>query len=188
KSQGFTWAAVQSLHLISGHEFYRLLNEAGESDIRTSIGLPLLYSPMDYKNVLAVLDCLIPSATQDAVVFIGHGTDHSAWATYAALLNMLRESGKSNAYVGVVEHGHISMEEVVSAVSRSGYKNVLLVPLMLVAGVHFMEDMAGDEDSWKTAFEAKNISVSLEQNGLGMNSKIVDIFCQHIHDALDIIP
>jgi len=59
---------------------------------------------------------------------------------------------------------------------------------MLVAGVHFMEDMAGEEDSWKTAFEEKNISVSLDQNGLGMNSSIVEIFCQHIHDALDVIP
>jgi len=113
KSRGFAWAAVQSLHLIPGHEFYRLLNEVKECGIRTSIGLPLLYSPIDYNNVLAVLDYLIPSGKEDAVVFIGHGTDHSAWTTYAALLNMLRESGKSNAYAGVVEHGHISMEEVV---------------------------------------------------------------------------
>ena len=188
KSRGFAWAAVQSMHLMCGHEFYRLVDEAKECEIRTSIGLPLLYSPIDYKKVLAALDYLIPSAKEDAVVFIGHGTDHSAWATYAALLNMLRESGKSNAYVGVVEEGHASMEEVVIAVSRAGYKHVRLVPLMLVAGVHFMEDMAGDEDSWKTAFEAKNISVSLEQNGLGLNSNIIDIFCQHIHDALDVIP
>ncbi|MBL0699309.1 MAG: sirohydrochlorin cobaltochelatase [Desulfosarcina sp.] len=188
KAQGFAWAAVQSLHLMCGHEFYRLVDEAKECDIRTSIGLPLLYSPIDYKKVLAALDYLIPFGKEDAVVFIGHGTDHSAWATYAALLNMLRESGKSNAYVGVVEQGHASMEEVVRAVRRAGYKHVLLVPLMLVAGVHFMEDMAGDEESWKTAFEAKNISVSLEQKGLGLSNSIIEIFRQHIHDALDVIP
>ena len=188
KSRGFAWVAVQSMHLMCGHEFYRLVDEAKECDIRTSIGLPLLYSPIDYKKVLSVINYLIPSGKEDAVVFIGHGTDHPAWATYAALLNMLRESGKSNAYVGVVEEGHASMEEVVRAVSLAGYKHVRLVPLMLVAGVHFMEDIAGDEDSWKTAFEAKNISVSLEQNGLGLSSSIIEIFCQHIHDALDIIP
>ncbi len=176
------------MHLMCGHEFYRLVDEAKECDIRTSTGLPLLYSPIDYKKVLAALDYLIPFGKKDAVVFIGHGTDHSAWATYAALLNMLRESGKSNAYVGVVEQGHTSMEEVVRAVSRAGYKHVLLVPLMLVAGVHFIEDMPGNEESWKTAFEAKNIFVSLEQNGLGLSNSIIKIFRQHIHDALDVIP
>lgn len=188
KDQGFAWAVVQSLHLMCGHEFYRLKDEVQECDIRTSIGLPLLYSPIDYKKVLTTLNSLICSNKEKAVVFIGHGTDHPAWTTYAAFLNMLRESGKANAYVGVVEEGHASMEQVAGDVSKAGYKHVLLVPMMLVAGVHFMEDMAGDEDSWKTAFESINISVALEQKGLGLNSSIIDIYCSHIYNAIDAIP
>ena len=65
---------------------------------------------------------------------------------------------------------------------------MLLIPLMLVAGVHFIEDMYGNEDSWKTAFEARDIDVSAEQKGLGMNPGIIEMFCSHIQDALDVIP
>ncbi len=185
---GYGWAVVQSLHLMCGHEFYRLVDEAGECDIRTSIGLPLLHSPPDYKKLLANLDYLIPSGRDEAAVFIGHGTDHPAWTAYASLFNMLRESGRFNTYVGVVEHGHTSMEKIINEVTLAGYKHVLLIPLMLVAGVHFIEDMYGNEDSWKTAFESRDITVSAEQKGLGMNPGIIEMFCSHIQDALDVIP
>jgi sirohydrochlorin cobaltochelatase len=60
--------------------------------------------------------------------------------------------------------------------------------LMLVAGVHFAQDLAGGDDSWKAAFMAANIQVELEEKGLGLNPQIVEIFCRHIEAALDVIP
>jgi len=59
---------------------------------------------------------------------------------------------------------------------------------MIVAGTHMKEDIAGSEDSWKEAFERENIQVILEEKGLGFNPCIINIFCRHIQNALDVIP
>lgn len=65
---------------------------------------------------------------------------------------------------------------------------IILIPFMLVAGTHFEEDLAGDDDSWKTAFEEKQISVSVETKGLGFHQTNIEIFGKRIKDALDVIP
>jgi sirohydrochlorin cobaltochelatase len=100
---------------------------------------------------------------------------------------MFRERFGSKTFMGVVE-GYPSRKKIVTDVEKSGFRKVRLVPFMLVAGTHFKEDLAGGEDSWKTAFEEKGILVSIETKGLGYNQGIVDIFCKHIQDALDVIP
>ena len=63
-----------------------------------------------------------------------------------------------------------------------------LIPFMLVAGTHFREDLSDNDGPWKTAFEEKGISVSVEINGIGYYNEIIDIFRKHVEDALDIIP
>jgi sirohydrochlorin cobaltochelatase len=80
------------------------------------------------------------------------------------------------------------MAATVAAVKRSGARLVHLVPLMLVAGVHLQEDIAGDEDSWKSAFEKEGLTVSINREGLGKHPVIVDIFVRHIREALAVIP
>jgi sirohydrochlorin cobaltochelatase len=90
--------------------------------------------------------------------------------------------------VGVVEEGYPDQKAIVRAVTASGYARVRLAALMLVAGMHFEEDLAGGEKSWKAAFEAAGIQVELEPGGLGLNSQIIEIFCRHMEAALDIIP
>jgi len=186
KHRGHDWSVVQSLHLLCGHEFYRLVEEVKQSPVRTSVGLPLLSSPNDYEAVVQGLGSRFQDLENQATVLIGHGTDHPIWSSYVALHHMFRERFGPNIYVGVVE-GHPSRESIVNAVIRSGIKRVLLVPFMLVAGTHFEEDLTGDKDSWKTAFEEKQISVSVETKGLGFYQEIVEIFCKHIEDALDVI-
>lgn len=187
KDRGHTWAVVQSLHLMCGHEFYRLVEETKTCDIRTSIGLPLLCSPGDY---VATIEALRKTCdvTDEAIVMVGHGSDHPAWSTYLALQQMFDKVVGRGVYIGVVEDGSPSREEIIKAVKKDGFRKVRLKPLLLVAGVHFCEDLAGDEDSWKTAFEEEGIAVTLVPEGIGRHSEIIDIFCRHIEDALDVIP
>lgn len=187
KEKGHQWAVVQSLHILWGHEFYRLVEEAKQSSVRISVGLPLLSNPEDYEAVVQGVGARLSDLENQAVVLVGHGTDHPIWCSYVALNHMFRERFGPNIYVGVVE-GHPSRDEIVDAVERSGIERVRLVPFMLVAGTHFQEDLTGDGDSWKTVFEEKQISVSVETKGLGFYQEIVEIFCKHIEDALDIIP
>ena len=185
---GHVWAVVQSLHLMCGHEFYRLVDEVSQCDIRTSMGLPLLNEPKDYHAIIRALTNDFVRNDDEALIMVGHGTDHPGWCSYVALDHIFRKSGVTGIYVGVVEHGYPTMESVIQDVRNDGYKRVRLIPFLLVAGMHFEEDMSGDEDSWKLAFEKAGIPVSLENQGLGFNRGIIDIFCRHIEDALDIIP
>ncbi|WP_373501137.1 sirohydrochlorin cobaltochelatase [Desulfococcus sp.] len=188
KEMGHPWAVVQSLHFTCGHEFYRLIEEVTGCDIRTSMGLPLLSQPEDYEAVVAALMTHFPGKPDEAIVMIGHGTDHPSWSSYVALDYIFRKKKASGIYVGLVEHGYPTMASVIQEVKKDGYGHVRLIPMMLVAGLHFEEDMSGENHSWKLAFEAAGISVSLENQGLGFNRGIVDLYCRHIRDALDVIP
>ncbi len=185
KERGHTWAVVQSLHLICGHEFYRLVEEVKQRSVRTSVGLPLLSSPRDYEAVVQGLGSRFQDLETQAMVLVGHGTDHPIWSSYVALNHMFRDRFGPNIYVGVVE-GHPSRDGIINAVIRSGIKRVRLIPLMLVAGTHFQEDLAGNEDSWKTNFEEKGVAVSVDPTGLGYKREIIDIFCRHVEEALDV--
>ena len=185
-AEGYAWAVVQSMHLICGHEFYRMVEEVQQKNIRTSIGLPLLTEHKDYEKVISHFTNTLQSLENQAVLFIGHGTDHPAWSSYLALSHMLCEKFGDRIYMGVVE-GYPEKNEIVNKIVKSKIKKVLLIPFMLVAGRHLLDDIAGDDGSWKTALEEKGIYVSIRSTGLGMMPGIQKIFCSHIKDARDII-
>jgi sirohydrochlorin cobaltochelatase len=185
---GHAWAVVQSLHLVCGHEFERLVGEVQDCGLRTSIGLPLLDSPDDYLAVLRALLDEVQAEEDEALVLVGHGTDHAIWAAYPALEAMARKHLHGRVFVGAVE-GCPGAEEVVGDVLAAGFSKVCLVPFMLVAGVHFQEDLCAEEgDSWKTLMQSSGIEVRLESRGIGELPGITDIFCRHIQEALDVIP
>ena len=184
---GLRWAVVQSLHLICGHEFYRLVDEVNDSAIRTSMGLPLLTAPEDYREVAAAILATHPDVSGTAVVLVGHGTDHPAWTAYPALAQIIGAAGGTHVHMATIE-GASSMDETVADVLRSGVRHVLLIPLMLVAGVHLQEDIAGDDGSWKQAFLEAGLSVTVGSKGLGRHPAVIDIFIRHIRDALATIP
>jgi len=185
--QGHIWAVVQSMHLLCGHEFYRMIEEVQALPIRTSIGLPLLSSYKDHRQLARALGFDEGLAEGEALVLVGHGTDHPSWSSYLALETILREVYGSRIYVGVVE-GYPYQEQVVQAVTSAGVRKVRLIPLMIVAGVHFIEDLCGKKDSWKAAFEGAGLEVGVESQGIGTREEVVRIFIDHIREALDIIP
>ena len=186
--QGHAWAVVQSMHMICGHEFYRLIDDIRGSRVRTSMGLPLLTAEGDYAALAAFLMKNGNGASRNghATVLVGHGTDHPAWTAYPALQRVLQRQG-GNVHVAMVE-GESTMQETVADVVDSGARHVHLVPLMLVAGVHLKEDIAGEEDSWKCAFQEAGLGVTIEESGLGKQPAVVEIFVRHIREALDVIP
>jgi len=188
QARGFEWAVVQSLHLLAGHEFYRLVAEVTACRMRTAIGLPLLWAPEDYDAFLEALAARLDGAgNEEAIILAGHGTDHASWVSYLGLQYLLFQRFGRQVYIGVLE-GRPSRQEVVAQVVRSGLKQVWLLPLMLVAGRHVQEDLAGPEDSWQTALAQAGLTVTLEATGLLSYPGVIKIFQNHIAQALDAIP
>jgi sirohydrochlorin cobaltochelatase len=188
QEEGHPWAVLQSLHLTCGHEFYKLVDDAAGLKIRTSVGLPLLATPWDYEALAdAVLDRFRGVSRDTALVFVGHGTDHPIWCCYPAMEKVLRERAARPLWVGVVE-GTPGPAEIVEPLQREGFSKALLVPFMLVAGVHVREDLAGPEDSWRSIFRSAGLEVDLESEGLISYPGVAGLFVDHIQEALDAIP
>ncbi len=186
--EGHKWAVVQSLHLTAGYEFYRLLDEVSHESIRASLGLPLLYSPQDFYRLGSCLAPDIDTHPQKAIILIGHGTDHHAWTTYPALQTILRKRFGERIYIGVAEE-YPPRKETVAEVVASGHRQVYMIPLLLVAGMHFQQDVTGDAaDSWQSLFEKKGIDVETSPQGLGLLPGVSDIVCEHIQEAIDVMP
>ncbi|MBI9075813.1 MAG: sirohydrochlorin cobaltochelatase [Desulfatibacillum sp.] len=187
-AKGHKWAVVQSLHLTWGHEFFRLVNDVQRGCVRPSMGLPLLTSPEDCLAVARNFSHLFEGPEDEVIVFVGHGTDHPAWAMFAAMGSILRDMYGDRAFMGVLEEGYPDLEFLINKVAAKGYKKARLVPFLLVSGMHFEKDLAGKEDSWKAQMESQGIEVALENTGLGQNEAVVRLFAQHTKEALDLIP
>ncbi|MDD7218434.1 MAG: sirohydrochlorin cobaltochelatase [Clostridia bacterium] len=125
-----------------------------------------------------------------AFVFMGHGTSHKAAITYNQMQSQMDELGYKNVFVGTVEGKpeDTSCEAVIDKVKEAGYKKVILRPLMVVAGDHANNDMAGDEeDSWKSLFIASGNfdSVDAQIAGLGRIDAVKQIYVDHTKAAID---
>ena len=119
-----------------------------------------------------------------AFVFLGHGTSHTAKVSYSQMQTQMGELGYDNVFIGTVEGEpeETSCEAVLDAVAAAGYTKVILRPLMVVAGDHANNDMAGpDEDSWLSIFQAsgKFDSVDAQITGLGSIDAIQQIYVSH---------
>ncbi len=187
KKDGYKWVIVQSLHIVGGHEFQRLVTQAQKVDIQISIGLPLLTSIQDYEEAVEAVASLIPESADEAVVFIGHGTDHPAWTSYPALEEFLKKKYGKQVFIGVLD-GYPDMDETIQKIEAQGFKRVRLIPFMLVAGMHFTKDLTTKDDSWQKTFEKRGIKVDLVNHGIGELDKIINIFVRHITEAFDAIP
>ena len=123
-----------------------------------------------------------------AFVFMGHGTAHVAKVTYSQMQTQMQNLGYENVFIGTVEGEpeETSAETVIEAVKAAGYTNVVLRPLMVVAGDHANNDMAGsDDDSWKTVFEAAGFTVDCQIHGLGEIADVQALYVAHTKAAID---
>ena len=181
---------VQPTHLMNGLEYTDLKNElAGYSDSfeKIALGEPLLTSDADFQTVMnAIVDATKEyDDGETAICFMGHGTEADSNQVYTKMQETLTAAGHKNYFVGTVE-ATPSLDDVIAAVKESGYKKVVLRPLMIVAGDHANNDMAGDEDgSWKTEFEKAGFEVTTVVEGLGGLTDIQNLFVAHAQAAVD---
>ena len=181
---------VQPTHLMNGLEYEELKGDIAQySDAfdKIAIGQPLLSSDDDFSRV----ENAIVDWTKDyddgetAIVFMGHGTSADSNGVYQKMQDLLTKDGHTNYFVGTVE-ATPSLDDVMAAVKKGNYKRVVLEPLMVVAGDHANNDMAGDdEDSWKSQFEAAGYQVECLLRGLGENETIRQIYVEHAQAAID---
>ena len=125
-----------------------------------------------------------------AFVFMGHGTSHSAKVSYSQMAAQMKDLSYDNVFIGTVEGEpeETACENVIEAVKEAGYTKVVLRPLMVVAGDHANNDMAGDdEDSWKSQFTASGYfdSVDTQISGLGRIEAVEDLYVAHTKAAID---
>jgi cobalamin biosynthesis Co2+ chelatase CbiK len=124
-----------------------------------------------------------------AFVFLGHGTSHTAKVSYSQMQTQMQVLAYNNVFIGTVEGEpeETSCDAVIKAVSEAGYTKVILRPLMVVAGDHANNDMAGDdEDSWLSMFKATGSfeSVVPQIAGLGRIEEIQNIYISHTNAAM----
>ena len=179
---------VQPTHVMNGFEYDDLIEVVNANKSKFSsvkIGAPLLTSDADYNAVIEA----ITAATAEyddgktLITFMGHGTEHEANATYAKLQDMLTAAGKTNYCIGTVE-AEPSLEDVIAAAKAGGYTRVVLEPLMVVAGDHANNDMAGDEeDSWKVILQNEGFEVVTVIHGLGEIPAVCAVYVDHVKNA-----
>lgn len=187
---GVKTLVVQPTHLMNGLEYTDLCDaiaQYADAFEQIEIGEPLLTSDADFEAVAkAITDA---TAQYDdgttAICFMGHGTEADSNSVYAQMQEVLTADGFENYYVGTVE-ATPSVDDVLAAVQEGEYTNVVLEPLMVVAGDHANNDMAGDEEgSWKTTFESAGYTVECLIEGLGSNEDIQKLYIEHAQAAID---
>ena len=203
---------VQPTHLMHGAE-YDEMTEAidGYKDKFESVAIaePMLGEVGDDATVInddkkAVAQAITDEACKEAgydsmeaaaedgtaFVFMGHGTSHTANVTYDQMQSQMDNLGFKNAFIGTVEGKPEDTEcqAVIAKVKDAGFKKVVLRPLMVVAGDHANNDMAGDDDdSWKSQFDASGAfdSVDCQIAGLGRIEAVEDLYVEHTKAAID---
>ena len=187
---GVKTLVVQPTHLMNGLEYNDLKDELAtyaDSFEKIALGEPLLTSDDDFQKVAdAIVDVTKEyDDGETAICFMGHGTEAESNQVYTKMQQVLTDGGHTNYFVGTVE-ATPSLEDVIAAVKESGCKKVVLRPLMIVAGDHANNDMAGDEDgSWKTEFEKAGFEVTTVVEGLGSVPAIQEILVAHAQAAID---
>ncbi|NLG86766.1 MAG: sirohydrochlorin cobaltochelatase [Firmicutes bacterium] len=188
-ADGVKEVVIQPTHVMSGFEYDDVVKEVDTYKDKLDslkLGKPLLASDADYDEVVSVITTETKAYDVDgtAIVLMGHGTEHEANATYAKFQKCLTDAGYDNYFVGTVE-ATPTLEDVIALVKASGATKVVLEPLMIVAGDHANNDMAGDEDdSWKTAFEAEGFEVECVIKGLGQFAGIQDLIVKHAGEMI----
>ncbi|PWC19084.1 sirohydrochlorin cobaltochelatase [Brenneria roseae subsp. roseae] len=185
--EGYQDVAVQSLHVINGDEYEKVVSEARAFSGRFQrlvLGVPLLSRFADYQQLMTALEAQMPPLNADErVVFMGHGASHHAFSAYACL-DHLMTARNFPALVGAVE-SYPEIDHIIGRLQQQGIRKVHLMPLMLVAGDHAINDMASDDaDSWKSQLEAAGIATQSWLQGLGENPLIRDMFSRHLDAAL----
>lgn len=189
-ADGIKTLIVQPTHLMNGYEYTDLaeaLKDYTDSFEQLALAEPLLTSDADFD---AVADAIVADTANyadgsTAICFMGHGTEADSNGVYTKLQEVLQTKGQTDYYIGTVE-AEPGLEDVLTAVQAGEYRKVVLQPLMVVAGDHATNDMAGDEEgSWRNAFLEAGYEVECVLRGMGSMEAIQDVYVAHTQAAID---
>ena len=189
-ADGVKKVVIQPTHVMNGYEYDDVVAEIApyaDQFEGFAVGAPLLTSIEDYEAVTEALlaDNEYVGSEDTAIVYMGHGTEHFANATYSQMQLMMQAAGYENVFVGTVE-GFPALDNVMASVTAFGAEKVVLYPFMVVAGDHANNDMAGDEeDTWKTAFTNAGFEVECVLEGMGQNPAIQAVYVEHVQAAME---
>jgi sirohydrochlorin cobaltochelatase len=188
EKDGITDLLVQPTHLITGEEYDKIMNHICLNQNRfqsISLGDPLIKSYRDVYHLVRILESKYSELTdKDMLVFMGHGSARMEFDAYEELKRQFLKNGHGNYVIGTVEFTP-GIEPVLEKVMERKPERVFLAPLLLVAGDHATNDMAGDEpDSWKSVFTEKGFQVSCVVKGLGEYKDMRSILVRHAMEAL----
>ncbi len=183
-ADGVEHLIVQPTHFLNGLEndnMIRAIRAHAPHHLELTFCDPLLTTTKDHREVLdCLLSAYLPLSSEEAMVFIGHGTTHYSNSVYAALDYMLKETAHPNIFMGTVE-AYPGLDTLIGQVKKTSAAHVHLVPFMLVAGDHANNDMAGNhKNSWKSRFEASGYEVTCHLKGLGELQGIRNIYLKHL--------
>lgn len=178
---------IQPTHFLYGLEYESLkasVEETKKSFPALSLGVPLLSGTRDLQALARVLSENFPEKEDSALVFMGHGTPHFSNVVYPAMQAVFHMMGRKDVYVGTVE-GWPDVEEICRQLQTENYTHIHIAPLMLVAGDHALNDMAGDEeDSWKSILAQEGYKVECIMQGLGVLAGVQEMYRQHLRELL----
>ena len=173
KNKGYDEIITMSLHILGGIEYSKLSNEYGK------VTQPLLTTDEDYGKIVNN-EKFNDLEGNDAIIFMGHGSESAADVTYQRLQEEYIKAGKNNIFIATVE-GKVTIEDVIEKLKKTDYKKILLKPFMIVAGDHAKNDRASDEeDSWKTVLQNEGYEVTPVLKGMGEYKFIRDMFMEKL--------
>lgn len=185
---GMTDITIQPTHVINGIENDRMLadiNACRHLFDRVSVGTPLLTSQEDSRRIVRVIAEELHPKEDEALVLMGHGTEHYANSVYAALDYLFKDMGYKNIFMGTVE-AYPALDSLMRRIKETNPRRVLLAPFMIVAGDHAENDLAGeDEDSWKNQFAKAGFEVTCILKGLGEYAGVHEMFLDHVQAAME---
>ncbi len=185
--EGYTEVICQPTHIINGQEYEKVRNAVlpyKKLFQKLTMGEPLLTSEEDFKQTARILLGQMPEYKEDeAVVFMGHGSAHFANGAYSQMENMFRYLGRENVYVGTVE-GFPGLDYIEKRLKMKKIKKVHLMLMMIVAGDHAQNDLAGEEDSWKSELLEKGYEVSEAITGMGLLDGIPQLYVERMKKNL----
>lgn len=181
-AQGYDSIRCLTTHVIAGIEYEQLCADAAQFP-QVRMARPLLWSESDYDTcVHAVMHSIPARQENEALLLMGHGTEHFANAAYCELEHKFRTEGYANVYVGTVE-GYPTLNNIIPQLQAAQIKKILLMPFLIVAGEHARHDLSGDApDSWKSRLEALGFETRTVLMGLGEIPEIAQKFAGHLKE------
>ena len=181
-AEGAKEVIVMPTTLLNGLESDSMLEQIEKNRERFGkvlVGRPLFSTKEDYIKTLQVIISEVELEEEEALVLIGHGTNHLSNSTYQNLEYTAYTTGNRNVFVGTME-GEKSQRMTLRKLEASGFKKVRLMPLLFVAGYHAKKDIASESGSWKSVLEESGYEVVPNLVGLGEIAGIREIFIEHL--------